>query len=166
MDITKVLLSHLHKDHAGGVGKFDELLNRTFLSFPNAVYYINKQEMMFAETGNNPSYKPEKIMALHNSDNVVLLDDKGIIDGYISYELTAAHSKFHQVFWIEQEGQKVFFGADDAPQLQQMKSKFIAKYDFDGRKSMQLRTKWWEQGKQEHWTILFYHDIKSPSVDL
>ena len=166
MDITKVLLSHLHKDHAGGVGKFDELLNRTFLSFPNAVYYINKQEMMFAETGNNPSYKPEKIMALHNSDNVVLLDDKGIIDGYISYELTAAHSKFHQVFWIEEDGQKVFYGADDAPQLQQMKSKFIAKYDFDGRKSMQLRIMWWEQGKQEHWTFLFYHDIKSPSVEL
>jgi hypothetical protein len=58
--------------------------------------------------------------------------------------------------------QRIFFGADDAPQLQQMKSRFVAKYDFDGKKCMELRQKWWQQGEQEKWTFLFYHDIKSP----
>jgi hypothetical protein len=29
-----------------------------------------------------------------------------------------------------------------------MKTKFIAKYDFDGRKCMELRQQWWEQGKK------------------
>jgi hypothetical protein len=32
-----------------------------------------------------------------------------------------------------------FFGGDDAPQLQQMKHRFVAKYDFDGKKAMELR---------------------------
>jgi hypothetical protein len=89
-------------------------------------------------------------------------EDQGMIDSYIRYQLTGAHSKYHQVFWIEESGKKYFFGGDVAPQLQQMKSKFIAKYDYDGKKCMQLRQAWWEQGQNEGWTFLFYHDIKSP----
>ena len=85
-----------------------------------------------------------------------------MIGDYIKYEVTGAHCPFHQVFWIEDDGQKIFFGADVAPQLQQMKNKFIAKYDFDGRKCMELRQQWWEQGQKEKWTFLFYHDIKTP----
>jgi hypothetical protein len=56
----------------------------------------------------------------------------------------------------------MFFGGDVVPQLQQMKNKFIAKYDYDGKKSMQLRQQWKEEGEREKWTFLFYHDIKTP----
>jgi hypothetical protein len=27
---------------------------------------------------------------------------------------------------------------------------------------MNLRREWWEQGRQEGWTFLFYHDVKTP----
>ena len=40
--ITKVLMSHLHKDHAGGVSKKDSLGNYS-LAFPNAKYYVQKK---------------------------------------------------------------------------------------------------------------------------
>jgi hypothetical protein len=93
---------------------------------------------------------------------VWLTDDEGTIDNYIHYQMTGAHSKFHQVFWIKEDDRKVFFGGDVAPQLQQMKSRFTAKYDFDGKKCMELRQQWWQQGQAEGWTFLFYHDIKSP----
>ncbi len=166
LSVTKVLMSHLHKDHAGGIGKRDDVLGRSFLSFPNATYYINQQEMEFAMKGSSASYLPEKLQVLYHSDNVVLINNEGAIDNYITYSHTGAHSPFHQVFWIEEDGEKIFFGADEAPQLRQMKSKFVAKYDFDGKKSMQLRLNWWERGNSEHWTMLFYHDIKTPTVSL
>ena len=63
---------------------------------------------------------------------------------------------------VEEDGQKIFFGGDIAPQYQQMKYKFIAKYDYDGKLCMELRQKWWQQGELEKWTFLFYHDIKTP----
>jgi hypothetical protein len=43
-----------------------------------------------------------------------------------------------------------------------MKSKFVAKYDFDGKKCMELRQTWWNEGNTNHWKFLFYHDIKTP----
>lgn len=162
MDVTKILMSHLHKDHAGGISKKDELLNQHFFSFPNATYYVNRDEYKFATEKNNPSYLPEEFTILGNADKVVFTQGDGKIDDYIKYEVTGAHCPFHQVFWIEENGQKVFFGADVAPQLQQMKSRFVAKYDLDGKKSMELRQQWWQQGKEENWTFLFYHDIKTP----
>jgi len=163
MEVTKVLLSHLHKDHAGGIYKTDDILKQKFVSFPNATYYVHKDEMGFALEKGAPSYRVTDFEGLQNSDQVIFLEgDTGRIDDHITYKLTGAHSPCHQVFWIEEEGQKIFFGGDVAPQLQQMKNKFIAKYDFDGRKCMELRQQWWEQGAKEKWTFLFYHDIRTP----
>lgn len=159
-DITKVLMSHLHKDHAGGVS--DEK-DRMHLSLPNAKWYIQERELNFAFEKGFPSFIPEELEALKTSPDVVLLkDDTGTIDEYISYKLTGAHSPYHQVFWIKDKEETIFFGGDDAPQLQQMKHRFVAKYDHDGKMAMELRREWWEQGEKEGWIFLFYHDIKSP----
>ena len=161
-DVTKVLLSHLHKDHAGGISKKDGSL-----SFANAKYYVQQRELDDALQQNSPSYIIEELMPLKDSLQLfALTEDKGLIDDYISYEITAAHSKYHQVFWLKEDDEIIFFGADDAPQLQQMKHKFVAKYDYDGKKCMELRKQWWQQGEYEHWTFLFYHDIKHATIKL
>jgi glyoxylase-like metal-dependent hydrolase (beta-lactamase superfamily II) len=161
-EITKVLMSHLHKDHAGGVTKKDFNSGTYELAFPRATYYVQQQELDFAFEKGLPSYIPEELECLRNASNLVLLQGNGVLNGYIKYEVTGAHCPYHQVFWIVDGGEKVFYGGDVAPQLQQMKSRFIAKYDFDGKKCMELRQQWWQQGEAENWTFLFYHDIKSP----
>jgi len=162
--VTKVLMSHVHKDHAGGVSLES---NHAQLSLPNAIYYVQKRELDFALEKGLPSYIPQEIEVLSNSPQVHFLqDDEGMIDGYITYRHTGAHSPYHQVFWIREGNETIFFGGDDAPQLQQMKVRYKTKYDFDPDKAMQLRREWWERGNQEGWTFLFYHDIKSPIFPL
>jgi glyoxylase-like metal-dependent hydrolase (beta-lactamase superfamily II) len=157
-DVTKVLISHLHKDHASGITN----KKKSTLSFTNATYFVNKQEFDFANENATGSYKPEDFSILKKSEQVKFIEGSGIIDDYITYEITGAHCPYHQVFWVKENEEKIFFGGDVAPQLQQMKNKFIAKYDYDGRKCMELRKQWWQQGAEEKWTFLFYHDIKTP----
>lgn len=162
-DITKVLLTHLHKDHAGGVSMGTD---HEHLSFSNATFYLQEKELNFAFEKGFPSFITEELEPLKNSDHIVLLkSDEGTIDNYIHYRITGAHSPYHQVFWIKENDKTVFFGGDDAPQLQQMKHRFVAKYDHDGKKAMELRRRWWEQGQQENWTFLFYHDVKNPVIE-
>ncbi len=160
-EVTKVLMSHLHKDHAGAVGIEREGLGSR-LSFPNARYYIQRGELAFAFEKGFPSYITEELVCLQNSAQVELLGEEGTIDGYIQYKVTGAHSPYHQVYWIRDEQEIFFFGGDDAPQLQQMRHRFVAKYDNDGKKAMELRQEWWKKGEKEKWTFLFYHDIKTP----
>ncbi len=161
-DVTKILLSHLHKDHAGGVSYKDKL-GHYHLSFKNAKYYLQQKEYDAAMNAGFPSYMTEELSILENHTQVIFLnDEEGYIDGYIRYKVTGAHSPHHQVFWIEEDNEKIFFGADDAPQIQQMKHRFVAKYDYNGKKAMELRRQWWQQGKEANWTFLFYHDVKTP----
>lgn len=162
-DITKVLLTHLHKDHAGGVSSGS---GHEQLSFPNATFYLQERELKFAFEKGFPSFITEELEVLKRSDKVVLLNkDEGMIDEYIQYKITGAHSQYHQVFWVKENNETIFFGGDDAPQLQQMKHRFVAKYDHDGKKAMELRRIWWEQGQKEKWTFLFYHDVKNPVIE-
>jgi glyoxylase-like metal-dependent hydrolase (beta-lactamase superfamily II) len=162
MDVTKVLLTHLHKDHAGGAGIEDATSNHYRTAFPNAIYYLQEKELEFAFETGLPSFIPHELEFLKHNDQLVLLNDNGLIDGYIEYELSGGHSPFHQVFWIRENNETIFFGGDEAPQLHQMKNRFIAKYDFNGKKAMEMRQVWWEQGGKEQWTFLFYHDVKTP----
>ena len=158
-DVTKVLLSHLHKDHSGGIAQ----PNKRIAAFENATYFINKNEWDFAFEKGLPSYHKDDFIFLNKNAKVSFTKDKGIIDDYIRYEVSGAHSPFHQTFKITEGQEIIFFGGDVAPQLQQMKNRFKAKYDFDGAKSMELRQQWWKQGEEEKWTFLFYHDIKFPT---
>src|SRR5215213_1757112 len=88
--VTKVLMSHLHKDHAGGVCMEAD---HSKLSLPNAIYYIQKREVDFALAKGFPSFIPDELEALKNSSRVHFLDnDEGSINDYISYRHTAAHS--------------------------------------------------------------------------
>lgn len=157
-DITKVLLTHLHKDHAGGLEPH---------LFFNATIYIYKPEMDFAEKTGMPSYFVNDLQQLHQAENVEWLEGlAGSIDGYIHYEHTGAHAPQHIVYWIESEKGKIFFGGDEAPQFKQMIIKYIAKYDYDGQKAMKLREEWAAIGGRERWLFLFYHDVKKPIATL
>ncbi len=162
LEVTKVLLSHLHKDHSGGISSEDKFQQEQIFNFPSALYYINDAELKDALQSETSSRSLINLQLMTNSDQVITTSEKGVIDELITYEVVGGHSPNHQVFWIEEGGQKIFFGGDVAPQLQQMKSRLIAKYDFDGKKCMELRQQWWQQGEAESWTFLFYHDIKTP----
>lgn len=164
--VTKVLLSHLHKDHAGGVVYKDAsgIMNTTF---PNADYYIYRPEADFALQTGYPSYYTDQLEALFASSQVKWLDGVGgMIDDYIRFTHSGGHCPQHIVFLVDDGGEKIFFGGDEAPQLKQMKIKYVAKYDYDGKKAMMLREQYAEQGRAEGWEFLFYHDVKTPAAKL
>jgi len=158
-DVTKVLLSHLHKDHTGGIAQ----PNKRIVSFENATYFVNRNEWEYAIKKEGSSYTKNDFLLLEKNMRVDFTEGNGVIDDYITYEVTGAHCPFHQVFKIVEDDKIIFFGGDVAPQLHQMKSRFKAKYDYDGAAALELRQKWWQQGEKENWTFLFYHDIKYPT---
>lgn len=164
--VTKVLLSHLHKDHAGGLSYQDEA-GVVKPSLPNAQYYIYKPEADAALSTGKPSYLPEEIEPVLQSGQVQWLDgEEGMIDNYIKFTHSGGHCKEHIVFLLDDGEDKIFFGGDEAPQLKQLKMKYVAKYDFDGKKAMQLREQYATQGRAEGWQFLFYHDVKVPVAKL
>ena len=164
--VTRVLMSHLHKDHAGGIQRRDEATGEQTLNFPNATYYVNARELEYGFAQDGKSYDAGQFSLLREAPNVVLTAEEGEIGGNIRYQMTGGHCPYHQVFWITDGPQEIFFAGDVAPQLSQIKNRFIAKYDYDGRRSMELRQAFVQEGTREGWTFLFYHDIRTPMTTL
>lgn len=154
-DVTKVLMSHLHYDHSGGMvwnrdGKLEP-------SFANAEYIINAQEWENAYSANSRSYRTEIFDVIQRSGQIHFVEGSGILTNEISYELTGGHSEFHQVFHILSGREHYFFGGDILPEPEQLIRNFIAKYDFDGKLAKELRTEYGKKAAAENWICLYYH---------
>jgi glyoxylase-like metal-dependent hydrolase (beta-lactamase superfamily II) len=132
-------------------------------AFPNATYYIQEAELEHALAHVGSSYPATPVQWLASYEKVERLQGDQTIDGLITCTPSGGHARYHQSILISEGNEFVFFGGDEAPQLQQMRHRFVAKYDFDGRRAMELRQQWWNQGEQEGWTFLFYHDVKNPT---
>jgi glyoxylase-like metal-dependent hydrolase (beta-lactamase superfamily II) len=163
--ISKILLSHLHKDHTDGLGYFDAS-NRFALHFSGAEIFVQQQELEYAlaQEGSR-SYNAALLQQLAQLPNLRLLDEcKGHITPEISFEIAGGHTPFHQVFWIKDGAQTAFYGGDDLPQKRYLDRPVAYKTDYEGKKAMQLRQHWEQQARAEHWSVLLYHDLTTPVV--
>lgn len=154
-DVDLVLMSHLHFDHSGGM--VHHLNDKMGLSFPDATYVIQRGEWESAFTSSSSSYHTEIFDYLQRNAQLKFIEGSGQLTAEISYELTGAHCPFHQVFLIDDGEDKVFFGGDVLPEPEELLRKFIAKYDYDGRKAMELREEFGQKAAAEKWKCLFYH---------
>jgi glyoxylase-like metal-dependent hydrolase (beta-lactamase superfamily II) len=62
-DVKYVLMSHLHKDHAGGMVTFENGTGR--IAFPEAEYIVQRGEWEDAYSGISSSYRTEIFDVIH-----------------------------------------------------------------------------------------------------
>lgn len=160
-EVNLILMSHLHNDHSAGLVIEEDGVMKP--AFPDAVHVVQKGEWEFALSGKSGSYNKEIFDLLKNHVKIDLVEGDGEYQPGIKYRLTGAHCPFHQVFWLHEGEEIVFFGGDVLPEANQAIRKFAAKYDYDGRKAMQLREEYVEQADKENWLCLFYHDKSKPT---
>ncbi len=120
-DITHVILSHLHFDHAGGLLREWEEGRAPELLFPNATFYVGKENFdrsCHPHLRDKASFIPGLTRLLEETGRLVLLDDK---DELLLDEVTVDFAESHghtpgmMLSYIRTPGQTLFFAGDMAP---------------------------------------------------
>ena len=157
-DVTKVLLSHLHRDHVGGLVRFQD--KQFYINFPNATYYISKPEWECVNDPRRP-YHYKGFDFLLQSGVVHFFEGDGKISDTISFEFTGGHTDYHSVFHIQEEGEHIFFGGDILTLKGQIASKLQNKSDKFPKEANLIRQKLVDRAVAEGWICLFYHGLNT-----
>ena len=164
-DITHVILTHLHFDHAGGATYFDGSNNLP--TFPNAEYIISKTNW---EAGINPSPKDrasylfENFMPIEEKKQLRLVDDNEEIMSSIHGLAFYGHTTGQQLIKITVDNDSLVFCSDLIPLRSHLKIPWIMGYDLNAMKTLEEKTLFLEEASRKKWLLFFYHDPKTVAV--
>ena len=159
-DVTLVINSHLHFDHAGGNTRRREF-GGPVASFPKARYVARRGEWDWAHHANertSASYFPHNYDPLQAAGQLELIDtDAEILPG-ISLRHTPGHTPHHQGVLIESGGERMFYLADLAPTTAHVPLPWIMGYDVEPLVTLESKRRLWAEASSEAWTMVFEHD--------
>jgi glyoxylase-like metal-dependent hydrolase (beta-lactamase superfamily II) len=163
-DITIVINTHLHFDHAGGNTRLDAD-GRAVASFPNARYLVSRAEYEHAEgptERDRASYLLANWRPLQESGQLELKDGDYDVAPGLRMETHAGHNRSMQCARLQSGGQTLFGFADLVPTRAHVQFAWIMGYDLYPVETLEAKKKLLPQAAREGWLCLLYHDPDAP----
>lgn len=164
-EITDVFLSHLHFDHIGGLAHKQN--GYWELTFPNAKIWLSGQEWhKLLSLGQSESEKEQflQFIEIHADLNYVNDGDKPFKGAEI--RVIGGHTEFSLAILFNLGGLRILNAGDVIGTKGHLTRKFAAKYDFDGKKSQQIRDELTAMAFEENYIILAFHDNETPVLKI
>jgi glyoxylase-like metal-dependent hydrolase (beta-lactamase superfamily II) len=164
-DITIVVNTHLHFDHAGGNTTFDVETNALVPTFPNARYFVSRAEYEHASAPHErdrASYMPENWQPVEESGQLELKEMEYEIVPGLRMETVAGHSRTMQCVRLERGGHTLYSFADLVPMRAHVALPWIMSYDLYPVETLEAKRRLLPQAAREGWLCLFYHDPDVP----
>lgn len=169
-DITIVVNTHLHFDHAGGNtittgAQAPRSPDSAIPQFPNARYFASESEFEHAENPHErdrASYLPENWRPMQQSGQLELKPDSyEVVDG-LRMEQTPGHSRTMQTVRLDRGGRTLYGFADLIPTRHHLALPWIMGYDLYPTETLEFKKHVLPGAVRESWICLFYHDFEAP----
>jgi glyoxylase-like metal-dependent hydrolase (beta-lactamase superfamily II) len=163
-EITIVVNTHLHFDHAGGNTKIDES-GKAVPQFPNARYFVSQAEFEHAESPSErdrASYLADNWRPLKQTGQLELKTANYEVVPGLTMETYPGHNRSMQCWRLEQNGQTMFGFADLVPTRAHVPFAWVMGYDLYPVETVEAKKRLLPQAAREGWTCLFYHDPDEP----
>ena len=175
-DITIIINTHLHFDHAGG----NTVLTGTQPSrvhaggtpafqskpqFPNARYLVSASEIKHADDPHErdrASYLSENWEPVREAGQLEqIADDYEVVPG-LKMQTIRGHSETMQTWRLDRGGKTLYGFADLIPTRHHVPLPWIMGYDLYPTETLAFKKEILPQALDEDWLCLFYHDIDRP----
>jgi glyoxylase-like metal-dependent hydrolase (beta-lactamase superfamily II) len=158
--VSLVVNTHLHFDHAGG-NTFRDEGGALRLAFPNARYLVQAGEYAYATHPNErtaASYFPHNFQPVLEAGRLDLVDGEREILPGVRVLPTPGHTPHHQSILITSAGESAFFAADLIPTHAHLPLPWIMGYDVEPLVTLESKRWVLARAAAEGWLVVFEHD--------
>ncbi len=172
-DISIVINTHLHFDHAGGntiaaspnEATGDTGLPEVIPQFENARYLVSADEYEHAEKPHErdrASYRPENWRPLKENGQLELMpNDYEAVPG-LKVQTVRGHSETMQTWRLDRGGKTLYGFADLVPTRHHLPSPWIAGFDLFPVETLRFKQEILPRAARARWICIFYHDPEHP----
>lgn len=155
-EITDVVLTHLHFDHAGGA-----VASSGEPRFTNATYYVQREHLAWAQAPtekDRASFMPEHFEPLIDAGVLELLDGSGELFPGIHVEPLYGHTSAMQSVRVTDGSTTLFYPADLMPTGAHVPVPYVMGYDNHPLTTIAEKKRLLPQIIDEGWIVVFEHD--------
>ena len=166
--ITDVVLTHLHFDHAGG-STYQTADGKLVPTFPNATYYVQKQNLDWA---NSPTEKDKASYIKENWEPLLKEGVLKIVDGEkeilpgVRVKLFFGHTQGIQLPLLDDGKIKLFFCGDVIPTSVHLGIPWVMGYDNFPLTTIKEKRGILEKAAKEKWILVFEHCPLIPTAQV
>lgn len=159
LDVTDVILTHLHFDHCGGSTR--RVGDRLELVFPNARHHVQQAHWDWARNPNvreRGSFLEENLGPLYESGQLHLLKGEGEVFPGIEVMTVDGHTEAQQVVKVSGPEGTLAFVADLLPTVSHLAPAWNMAYDVRPLTTIREKADFLEQALEGRWHLFFEHD--------
>ncbi len=158
-DVTDVILTHLHFDHAGGsTARVDGGVVPTF---PNAAYHVQHRHWQLAQNPTEKdrgSFMPDDYLPLQRHGVLQFIDGEEEIIPGIRVIVTNGHTDAQQLPVISDGRTTLLFCCDLVPTASHVPTPYIMAYDLRPLETAAEKKRILARAQEEGWNLFLEHD--------
>lgn len=160
-DVTDVLLTHLHFDHAGGVSQ--RAGDALALTFPTATHHVSAEQWAWASESprEGASFLADNLVPLAESGMLSLIDLDGSAPGPIPnivLHRADGHTRGQMLVRVTDGERSLFHAADLIPTAAHVSPLWIMAYDVAPLDTLREKEALLPLAADEEWLVVFEHD--------
>ena len=159
-DVTMVISTHMHFDHAGGNTRRNAD-GQVVPTFAHATYIVQAGEYEWATHTNertSASYFPPNFEPVKAAGQLHLIDgDVEIVKG-ITARKTPGHVPHHQSLLIDGGSERALFLGDVMPTVNHVPLPWIMGYDVEPLRTLESKRALLRDAADDNWLLIFEHD--------